>query len=80
MSDEKNPYAYRMEVKLSDGSMAGITFKTETVTYVARSEKEAIRKALLRPRAREAKIIETFTKEEYRRCFGTPHRGGKEWG
>lgn len=77
---KNKPHAYRLEIKLTDGSLAGITYTTETVVYVARSEKEAIKKALLRPRAKEATVLETFTKEEYHRCFGVPHRGGKEWG
>lgn len=79
------PHAYEIEVKRRDPRMGGAFnpqqfHTTEEVCYVAKSEKAAIRKALLRPFAFEAKIIRTYTREEYYKAYGTPHRGGKEWG
>lgn len=84
MSDMK-PHAYEIEVKIRDRGMGGAFnperfHTTKSVCYVAKSEKEAIRKALLRPMAFEAKVIRTYTREQYYKAYGVPHRGGKEWG
>lgn len=79
-ASKEKPYAYELEVKKSDGTIANANPLIEKVVYVAKTEKAAIRKALRRPNALEAKVIDTYTERQYRNCFGYPRRGGKEWG
>jgi hypothetical protein len=63
MTEVTKPYAWKMRLTYYDGS------ERESVR-VARSERAARRMVEFQRRVRAVVVIETFTEDEYHRCYG----------
>ena len=60
------PYACKVRIHFHNGLRP-----YEDRTYTGRSVREVRRKALLRPQAETVELVETYTREEHRRVYGS---------